>query len=55
MRTLGWAAGPAAAGFVMQHVALAAPIVIGASLKVVYDLLLYVSFRHVKSPEERGG
>jgi MFS family permease len=55
MRTLGWAAGPAAAGFVMQHVALAAPIVIGASLKVVYDLLLYVSFRHVKSPEERSG
>jgi hypothetical protein len=39
----------------MQHVALAAPIVIGASLKVVYDLLLYVSFRHVKSPEERSG
>ena len=55
MRTLGWAAGPTVAGFVMQHVALAGPLVIGASLKVVYDLLLYVSFRHLKAPEERRG
>ena len=53
MRTLGWAAGPAAAGLVMQHVALAGPLVIGASLKVAYDLLLYFSFRHLKAPEER--
>ena len=52
-RTLGWAAGPPIAGLVMQHVALAAPLVIGASLKVAYDLLLYFSFRHLKTPEER--
>jgi MFS family permease len=54
-RTLGWAAGPAVAGFVMQHLALAAPLVIGASLKIVYDLLLYSSFRHLKAPEEQRG
>jgi hypothetical protein len=52
-RTLGWAAGPPIAGLLMQQVALAAPLVIGASLKVAYDLLLYFSFRHLKTPEER--
>lgn len=54
-RTLGWAAGPTVAGLAMQHLALAAPLVIGASLKVAYDLLLYFSFRHLKAPEERHG
>jgi hypothetical protein len=39
----------------MQHLALAAPLVIGASLKIVYDLLLYSSFRHLKAPEEQRG
>ena len=52
-RNLGWAAGPAVAGIVMQHVALAGPLLIGGGLKVIYDLLLYLSFRHLKTPEER--
>jgi MFS family permease len=51
-RTLGWAAGPSVAGLVMQYTP-GGPIVIGGVLKVVYDLLLYTSFRHVKAPEER--
>jgi len=51
-RSLGWAAGPVVAGFVMQHVALAGPLVIGGALKIVYDLLLYRSFRSLKPPEE---
>ena len=53
-RNLGWAAGPFIAGAVMQHVALAAPLFIGGSLKIVYDVLLYRSFRAIRPPEERG-
>ena len=52
-RNLGWAAGPFIAGAVMQHVALAGPLLIGGSLKIVYDVLLYRAFRKIKPPEER--
>jgi predicted MFS family arabinose efflux permease len=51
-RNAGWAVGPLIGGSMMQHVALAAPIVIGGSLKILYDLVLYRSFRHLKAPEE---
>ena len=50
-RNLGWAAGPFIAGAVMQHVALAGPLLIGGSLKILYDVLLYRSFKNVKEPE----
>jgi hypothetical protein len=36
----------------MQHVALGSPLVIGGSLKIVYDLLLYGAFRNLRPPEE---
>jgi hypothetical protein len=52
-RNLGWAAGPFIAGAVMQHVALAGPLLIGGSLKILYDVLLYRSFKNVKEPEQR--
>jgi MFS family permease len=52
-RTTAWTIGPSVAGLVMQHVALAAPLVIGGTLKILYDLLLYRSFRGLKPPEER--
>ena len=51
-RNAGWVVGPLVAGNVMQHVALAAPLFIGGTLKIAYDLLLYRSFRHVRPPEE---
>jgi predicted MFS family arabinose efflux permease len=53
-RNIGWAAGPSMAGLVMQH-ALAAPIFIGGTMKIAYDVLLYASFRNIRPPEERGG
>ena len=53
-RNAGWAVGPLVGGTVMQHLSLAAPIFIGGSLKILYDLVLYRSFRHLKAPEERG-
>jgi MFS family permease len=52
-RTIGWAIGPPIAGFVMQNVVLAAPLFIGGGMKIVYDIVLYRSFRHVRPPEEQ--
>ncbi len=52
-RTGGWAITASIAGALMQHVAFSAPLVLGGSIKVIYDLLLYRSFRHVKPPEEQ--
>ena len=54
VRLGGWAVAPFAAGFLMQGVALATPLLIGAGLKISYDLLLWRSFRAIKPPEERG-
>jgi len=52
-RNVAWAVGPSVAGVVMQHVALAGPLIIGGGLKIVYDVLLYRAFRLVRPPEER--
>ncbi|HYA38524.1 MAG TPA: MFS transporter [Candidatus Methylomirabilis sp.] len=53
VRMGGWAVAPFFAGFLMQGLALATPLFIGAGLKIVYDVALYRSFRHLKPPEER--
>jgi predicted MFS family arabinose efflux permease len=53
VRNAGWAIGPLLGGTVMQHVTLAAPLVIGGTLKIIYDAALYRSFRHLRPPEER--
>jgi predicted MFS family arabinose efflux permease len=52
-RNAGWAVGPLLGGAMMQHIALAAPLLVGGSLKIAYDLLLYRSFRHRRPPEEQ--
>ena len=52
-RNVGWALGPPVASVVMQHVAFAGPLFIGGVLKIVYDVLLYRAFRHLRPPEER--
>jgi MFS family permease len=51
-RTAGWALGPVLGGLVMQRVALAAPLFVGGALKIIYDIALYRSFRHLRPPEE---
>ena len=43
-RNVGWAAGPGLAGWSVEAWGLGAPLVIGAGLKMVYDLLLYRAF-----------
>ncbi len=55
VRNVGWSLGPPLAGSAMNAFGLAAPLWIGASLKVVYDLALFGSFRHVRPPEEGEG
>jgi MFS family permease len=46
---------PGIAGVLMRAWSLSAPLVVGPGLKIVYDLLLYRAFRHLKPPEERAG
>jgi MFS family permease len=54
VRLGGWAVAPFAAGFLMQGLALATPLLIGAGMKIGYDLLLWKSFRDLHPPEEHG-
>ena len=51
-RTGAWAAASAISGLLMQWLAFSAPLVIGGTLKIVYDVLLFRNFRHSKAPEE---
>lgn len=53
VRLGAWAVGPILAGLAMEHLSLAAPLMLGAGIKIVYDLLLYLAFRHLPPPEER--
>jgi MFS family permease len=53
VRLGGWAIGPGFAGWMMQSVAIGSPLLIGAGMKIAYDLLLWRAFRNVKPPEER--
>lgn len=52
VRNVGWASGPPLAGWAMSALGLGAPLLLGAGLKIVYDLGLYASYRHVRPPEE---
>jgi MFS family permease len=53
-RSLGVATAPILAGPMFASAALTGlPFLIGGGLKIVYDLLLYRSFRRVRPPEER--
>lgn len=54
VRMGAWAVAPAFAGLMMKDVSLMLPLVIGAGMKIGYDLLLWRAFRHVKAPEELG-
>ena len=53
VRMGAWAVAPAFAGLLMNSSSLMLPLVIGAAMKIGYDLLLWRAFRHVKPPEER--
>ena len=52
-RSLASAMSPALAGAMFSASLQAWPLVICGTLKIVYDLLLLIQFRHVKPPEEQ--
>ena len=52
VRLAGWAVAPAFAGALMQGRTLYMPLVIGAAMKIAYDLLLWRAFRKIRPPEE---
>jgi MFS family permease len=53
VRMAAWAVAPAFAGMLMTKSSLMVPLIIGATMKIAYDLLLWRAFRHVRPPEER--
>lgn len=53
VRLGGWAAAPGIAGWLMASLSLGSPLVVGAAMKIGYDLLLWRAFRRLKPPEER--
>jgi MFS family permease len=55
VRLASWAVAPLLAGIAMERLALAAPLVLGAAIKIAYDVLLYLAFRRLRPPEERAG
>lgn len=52
-RSLAASASPALAGALFAASLRAWPLLICGALKIVYDLLLLIQFRHIKPPEER--
>ena len=52
-RSLAAAASPALAGALFAASFRAWPLLICGALKIIYDLLLLMQFRHVKPPEEQ--
>ena len=52
VRLGAWAAAPAFAGLFMRGSSYAAPLWIGAGMKIAYDFLLYAAFRRHRPPEE---
>ena len=52
VRLLGWAIAPFFAGWLITKTSLALPLIIGAVMKVIYDVLLYVAFKNVRPAEE---
>ncbi len=52
VRLASWAMAPLLAGVLMDELSLGAPLVIGAGIKIAYDVLLFLAFRRVRPPEE---
>ena len=51
-RSLASSVSPALSGALLSTAFLGLPLVICGALKIVYDLALLFSFRHIKLPEE---
>ena len=54
-RTVTSSISPSIAGYALENLWMGVPLVAAGTLKLLYDGLIYVSFRSVHPPEERGG
>lgn len=52
-RLAAWTVAPTFAGLAMNSVSAGFPLFIGGGMKILYDGLLFLSFRHLHPPEER--
>ena len=53
-RTMGAAISPSITGALLSYPSLlSVPFYLAGGLKIIYDVLLYRSFRSMKPPEER--
>jgi MFS family permease len=52
VRLAAWAVAPMFAGALMTNDSMHLPLVVGAAMKISYDLLLWRAFRGVRPPEE---
>jgi MFS family permease len=52
VRLGGWAVAPSFAGLLMQGLSSGSPFLVGAAMKIAYDVLLYAAFRGRRPPEE---
>src|SRR5438046_6449267 len=52
VRLGAWAIAPIVAGATMDEGALYVPLIVGAAMKIAYDLLLWRAFAAVRPPEE---
>jgi hypothetical protein len=52
VRLSAWAVAPLFAGVLMKHGSLHLPLIVGAAMKIGYDLLLWRAFRGLRPPEE---
>jgi MFS family permease len=52
VRLGGWALGAALAGWAMSGIALIVPLIAASAMKILYDILLWRSFRGLPPPEE---
>ena len=55
VRLASWAVAPAFAGMLMNGDSLYLPLVIGAGMKIAYDVMLWRAFSGVRPPEEIQG
>jgi predicted MFS family arabinose efflux permease len=53
-KTFAWAAGSLISGYLLTLSTFGWPLLIGGTVKAVYDILLLLKFRKVRPPEEAG-
>jgi predicted MFS family arabinose efflux permease len=51
-KTFAWAAGSMISGYLMTLSTFGWPLLIGGTVKAVYDILLLIRFQKVRPPEE---